>query len=487
MSQQRDNNSAGRQVVALVDETTPGPRFSRFRKVLLFGVAGLIVVALCVGLAVLHSRAEKRRAWAEIQKRLEAIRAAGEPVTADDLAKLYPDPPPERDAALLLAPAVAALGKLNSTIELPFFGNGELPPRTQAFSEQMRTNMEAILNDNQTALDAVPWDKMTNAWFGSSFTLGFTNMENPQLYGVNRLTRLLALKAIVEADSGDGKKAMESIQRALALSGTLRNDTRLHLLTSRTGEKRVCEAVERVINRAEIPADALAALEQMLADDHTDGLREAFLSLRCLNIFSMNAVRVAPDSSFYYAPPSEGKLETAVKSEFYGTALRLSGKIYADTDFSEMLDVRSAQIVALKSPPKERFAEFTRLNIKFADEGRPTFAAGVFGAALGLSKQVRSDAEVLATLQVTRVALEVERWRLAHGGRAPDSLAELVPDFAPSIPLDPFDNNPLRYKKLARGFLVYSIGADFTDDGGKEKTGGVADSDHYDITFRVER
>jgi len=97
------------------------------------------------------------------------------------------------------------------------------------------------------------------------------------------------------------------------------------------------------------------------------------------------------------------------------------------------------------------------------------------------------DAEVIAKLQVAGVALEIERWRLAHGGRAPDSLADLTPQFAPSIPLDPFDNNPLRYKKLPQGFLVYSIGADFTDDGGKAKTGDEDDTDHYDITFSVER
>jgi hypothetical protein len=38
-----------------------------------------------------------------------------------------------------------------------------------------------------------------------------------------------------------------------------------------------------------------------------------------------------------------------------------------------------------------------------------------------------------------------------------------------------------------RGFLVYSIGADFTDDGGKEKPRDAKDTDHYDITFSVER
>jgi hypothetical protein len=93
----------------------------------------------------------------------------------------------------------------------------------------------------------------------------------------------------------------------------------------------------------------------------------------------------------------------------------------------------------------------------------------------------------VAQVRLTRTALAIERWRLAHNGGAPHSLAALVPDFLSAIPKDPFDEQPLRYKKLARGYVVYSIGPDFTDDGGKEKPLDVKNSDHYDITFSVER
>jgi hypothetical protein len=233
----------------------------------------------------------------------------------------------------------------------------------------------------------------------------------------------------------------------------------------------------------EISRDDLAALEHMLSDDYPEGLRETLLSLRSQNIWDMNRIRADPIRALY---DGNGP-GTDVGSQISGTLYRLLGRIYSDADFSEMLEARSAQIAALKLPLKKCFAEFERIE-EVAHEGRhPSFASGGAGAARDISKYLRLDAETHAKLQVTRVALEIERWRLAHGGRAPDSLAELVPEFAPSIPLDLFDNNPLHYKKLARGFLVYSIGPDFTDDGGKEKPAGAADSDHYDITFSVER
>ena len=97
------------------------------------------------------------------------------------------------------------------------------------------------------------------------------------------------------------------------------------------------------------------------------------------------------------------------------------------------------------------------------------------------------ESDTIAQVRTTRTALAIERWRLAHNGNVPDSLADLEPDFLPVVSNDPFDEQPLRYKKLARGYVVYSIGRDFADDGGKEKTADAKESDHYDITFFVER
>jgi hypothetical protein len=54
-----------------------------------------------------------------------------------------------------------------------------------------------------------------------------------------------------------------------------------------------------------------------------------------------------------------------------------------------------------------------------------------------------------------------------------------------AIPSDPFDGQPLRFHKLERGFVVYSVGQDREDNGGQErKPGGVQKTD---ITFFVER
>ncbi len=84
--------------------------------------------------------------------------------------------------------------------------------------------------------------------------------------------------------------------------------------------------------------------------------------------------------------------------------------------------------------------------------------------------------------------LAVERFRHAQG-RLPDGLKELTPQFLDAIPTDPFDGASLRYRRLVRGYVIYSVDQDGHDDGGREvpERRKTTDKNTYDITFTVER
>lgn len=69
-------------------------------------------------------------------------------------------------------------------------------------------------------------------------------------------------------------------------------------------------------------------------------------------------------------------------------------------------------------------------------------------------------------LQAARAAVALQRFRLAEG-RWPDALKELVPRFLPVVPPDPFDGQPLRYRLENGAPLLWSIGHDRVDDGGR--------------------
>jgi hypothetical protein len=71
-----------------------------------------------------------------------------------------------------------------------------------------------------------------------------------------------------------------------------------------------------------------------------------------------------------------------------------------------------------------------------------------------------------ARLRLLVVELALQAFRQSRGHPA-ESLNDLVPDFLSRIAADPYDGQPLRYRREGEDFLLYSIGRDGVDDGGR--------------------
>lgn len=80
---------------------------------------------------------------------------------------------------------------------------------------------------------------------------------------------------------------------------------------------------------------------------------------------------------------------------------------------------------------------------------------------------VRRVGRAVAENRVAIATLAAERWRRAHGGAAPPSLGALVPAYIQSVPQDPFNGEPLRYRSDAAGYTIYSVGPKRIDNGGQ--------------------
>jgi len=52
-------------------------------------------------------------------------------------------------------------------------------------------------------------------------------------------------------------------------------------------------------------------------------------------------------------------------------------------------------------------------------------------------------------------------------GHAPTGLEQLVPNYIQRVPIDPFSDKPVIYRPQGTDWLVYSVGEDGVDDGGK--------------------
>jgi hypothetical protein len=70
-----------------------------------------------------------------------------------------------------------------------------------------------------------------------------------------------------------------------------------------------------------------------------------------------------------------------------------------------------------------------------------------------------------ALLRLLQADLAIRLFLHQHG-QLPEQLDEVVPEYLDSVPVDPFSGQPLIYRRTDDEFVLYSVGADGTDDGG---------------------
>lgn len=101
-----------------------------------------------------------------------------------------------------------------------------------------------------------------------------------------------------------------------------------------------------------------------------------------------------------------------------------------------------------------------------------------------LIRSIETEHRSIALVESTVVGLSAIRHHVDKNS-VPSSLDTLVPDFLLAVPIDPFTGVPLSFRRIPRGFVVYSIGPDGNDDRGDPAPEDVSLMDDGDISFRV--
>jgi hypothetical protein len=85
----------------------------------------------------------------------------------------------------------------------------------------------------------------------------------------------------------------------------------------------------------------------------------------------------------------------------------------------------------------------------------------------GLEKMVEINHRLPTDIRATLTIIAVLRYR-QDKGQLHENLEQLVTaGYLKKLPIDPFSDKPFAYKKTGDNFLLYSIGSNFTDDGGE--------------------
>jgi hypothetical protein len=306
-----------------------------------------------------------------------------------------------------------------------------------------------------------------------------------QLQAAEFAAALLAARGLQRQAEGDPAAFLASLKTGLALARNLRHHTvSMSVLRSRQVEARLEEGVERWLERLDGRPDllrrALDALLDTLLDSATDEeIRQAEF-LVTLNTFA-DPVNVpgssgAFDPFFFRLPPNEGyALRWSWQTPWEAQRLRRA----LDGMASDDRDVR--RVAEQLAPPLVQYS-FEILN---QTRGRHSWYR---------SQWERCHAPA-AALQVALRLYQEET------GRPAERLEDLVPKYLPSVPADPFGGKPFRYR-LSRGEriqwtydyaldgsrrpgsrvrevaagrgVLWSVGEDRHDDGGRVQRGGKA-------------
>jgi len=384
--------------------------------------------------------------------KLESIRQAGYPVTLTELQAWYVEPPAGQNGAAAYQQAFDALAPNSSGKPTFLKDNPKALQLLHAAATGKKCRYPVNLNDGAVAL-------------------------LPHLAKVKTSAQLLKQAAIAQADGGRLDLAAQSITDGWLLARTLEDEPTLISQYLRIAAEMATHiALGEVLSR-KAPSEAqLAALKDALGEsDGMAGITRAVAGERAMGIglFELTPEKLAKFLAMTDKPPKDFSAEAYRKSPAY------------EADLGFYLD-RLEELLAATALPFPNSLEAASRSSEKASQAK---SKGLQISAImlpSLFSALERFGEAAAQKRATRAGLAVERYRLAHQNALPDTLDQLVPQFLAAVPADPFDGNPLRYRKESpAGYVIYSIAKNKIDDGGKSKEGAPDSS--YDVGLTVRR
>ena len=397
-----------------------------------------------------------------VETMIARIRSAGEPVTLAEFEETLPAIPPERDATRLWFDGFAVNGPPDPArfAKLPFVGAeqpDESPLPGSPWPELALA--EEVLADHAVALKV----------FHEAAELGGAARLNPMLdprtlalKAPRAAVRLLLVESHVRAHKGEVEPTVASLHAALAIGKACEGSPFLMSFAVHQGiDASAIGQLLRLLPHVAFTDAQLARLQSTLrAIDHR---RELLHALRGERVFAIRTLR---------NPALPGGRPFGVKHPFAYAML-------SNAAMPDYLETMSEAVAAAKLRWPEALDETKEISRRQTEI--PLYAGWGHMGTPAITPYFKIAAKAQARTRLADVALAAHRYRLANG-RLPAALDELAPDFLPSVPLDPFNGEPLRYLSTNDGFVVYSVGVDRKDDGGRYDK---AQPENFDLGYLI--
>jgi hypothetical protein len=344
--------------------------------------------------------------------------------------------PDERNAALLVLRLRDRLAAANFEGKHRYQLFDELTPEAQMNEQQVENLRAALGADPELRRDLLRLKDLPAGRYPITYTDDFISTPF-RAQEARRVVGFLQWDAYLRAQEEDPAGAVAACQAALHAGRSIGDEPSLTSQLVRIACSAVSVgALERVLAQGEAPEPALAAMQEAVAREVADPvLLHALCGERAGGQQLLTAV-------------SQWKVKDTLPFAMLGNRLA-------------HLRVTTRMVGAARLPVEEQAAAFAALE---AGRGQyPVLVEQLLPAGIKVAEAHQRNQ---AGLRSAQVALAAERYRLRkhHWPRALDDLVQA--GLLPAVPRDPYDGQPLRYRRVADGAVIYSVGYDKADNGG---------------------
>lgn len=435
------------------------------KKGCLFGCLGIAL--LLVGLPLLVLLTWSATAARSAQDRLARLQGLGYPVAAEELGKFYklPDGAVDRTNEWIDAIDTFQGDEYGlDTRSLPIVG-AEGPasiPSANAEWEQLE-EVATLLNkyDLGMALMHEAARQGGKIRFDRKYSDGL-QMLLPNITQLRSGARMLQLEAHVQAHHGDPEGIVKSFRTLLALSHANDADPVIvSQLVNTSIRGQAFTTLQAILPFIDFSDAQLNELQDLFASSSNSvGFKAALVGERAFAISAFSNPRAAlqtqgpnislgsrnEDLCFYL-----DLLEPVIES--------VSAKSWIPTmDAAQKMDASLKQMST---------SQINKLRYQMTSMLLPA-VEGIMSAGAGDDAKCR----------IAELACALQRYRKASG-EYPQTLDALAPQYIAKVPLDPFDDLPLRYEVRSGTPVIWSIGRDRLDNG------GLKDNSELDICFEL--
>ena len=428
-----------------------------------------VAILLAFGGICLRARWNKAR----LQNRIDRIHADGQPTTAAELNSRYTKVASTENAGMLALDAID--GFRDTGGPAPVLDSSKNSQATEAPTPGLLAADAAYLARNAAAISALHAALAhPNSRMDCDLAQGFSApMAHLGLLrkGADRLRAC----AEMAARTGRGELAAQCLGDGLRLARTLdREPALISFLVQTTLEAMASRATERVLSITPLAARDLAALQQAFHEaDQALSYEGCVTGDLCLNIDILRR----PAAEIAKALGENGAITAALR--VYCAFGMHTSDLAANIDYLDKLRLTA------RLPPRQQLAESRQLNAALDRTLRFHFLPLSQMLLPSVQRAPLAALRTRESLRCTEAALAVERWRLDHAGTVPETADQLGSALPGVLREDPFDGKPIRFRRLATGYVVYGVGEDGIDNGGKARVTGQTNG--WDQTFTVSR